>query len=90
MAGLLRRALRGRVTPLPSLERNAMRHVEPIRIRDLAHEVPGKWVALRDDTIVDVADTLDGLMAALAKRCISDVTVMRAASETETELVGLG
>lgn len=79
-----------RTSRLGSSNGSRMKSVEPIRIRDLAHEVPGKWVALRDHEIVEVADTLDALMAALANRCISDVTVMRAAAENEIELVGLG
>lgn len=67
-----------------------MKSVEPIRIRDLARQVPGQWVAIRDNEIVEAAASLDELMAALKRRCISDVTVIRAAAEHETELVGLG
>jgi hypothetical protein len=67
-----------------------MRKAEPIRFTDLAREVPGKWVAIRGEEVVEVRDTLDHLMAALAERCINDVTVIRAASEHETELVGIG
>ena len=39
---------------------------------------------------MEVRDTLDQLMAALAERCINDVTVIRGAAEHETELVGIG
>jgi len=67
-----------------------MRAVEPIRIAELARQVPGQWVALRDGVIVEAASSLDQLMSALAVRCISDVTVMRSPVEDEAELVGLG
>ncbi len=67
-----------------------MREVEPIRFTQLARETPGSWLAVRDGEIVEARETLDALMAALAERCISDVTVVRAAGEHEAELVGLG
>lgn len=68
----------------------AMRAVEPIRIAELAKQVPGQWVALRDGAIIEVAVSLDQLMSALTVRGISDVTVMRSPVESEAELVGLG
>ena len=69
---------------------DGMRQAEPIRFTELARELPGKWLAIRGEEIVEARDTLDQLIAALAERCISDVTVIRAAGEHETELVGIG
>jgi hypothetical protein len=67
-----------------------VRKAEPIRFTELAREIPGKWLAIRGEEVVEVRDTLDQLMGALAERCINDVTVIRAAAEHETELVGIG
>lgn len=67
-----------------------MREAEPIRFTELARETPGSWLAIRDGQVVEARPSLDGLMAALAERCITDVTVVRAAAEHEAELVGIG
>jgi hypothetical protein len=66
------------------------RHVEPIELADLLHQVPGKWVALHNGAIVDARDTLDSLLMSLEAREIRDVTVMRSPAEGEAEMVGLG
>jgi hypothetical protein len=67
-----------------------MRQAEPIRFTELARQTPGSWLAIRDGQVVEARESLDKLMAALAERCIEDVTVVRAAQEHEVELVGIG
>jgi hypothetical protein len=56
----------------------------------LLPQVPGKWVALYNGEIIEVRETLDALTVALEERGLSDVTVLRAPAEGETEMVGLG
>jgi hypothetical protein len=93
MAGLrwqqARMTRRGRSQRRSKMSRG-MREAEPLRISELARQVPGKWVAVRDHEVIDVADSLDALVTALAVRCISDVSVLRIPAEGESELVGLG
>jgi hypothetical protein len=64
--------------------------LQPVDMAPLLRQVPGKWVALRNGEIVEVRDTLDALTVALEERGLSDVTVLRAPAEGETEMVGLG
>jgi hypothetical protein len=59
-------------------------------LASLLGQVPGKWVALRNGEIIEVRDTLDALTVALEERGLSDVTVLRASAEGETEIIGLG
>lgn len=65
-------------------------HLEPVRITELMRQCPGKWVAVRANEIVEVRDTMDQLVLALADRDITDATIIRAPQEHESELVGLG
>jgi hypothetical protein len=67
-----------------------MRQAEPLRASELAREVPGEWVAVRDHEVIEVPDTLDSLVKDLPVRCISDVSVLGIPAEAESELVGLG
>ncbi|MCU1491743.1 MAG: hypothetical protein JWM85_3148 [Acidimicrobiaceae bacterium] len=64
--------------------------LDPIRMGALLKDVPGKWVALRGDEIVEARDTFDQVVIALHERGIKDATIIRAPAETESELVGLG
>jgi hypothetical protein len=64
--------------------------VQPVALANLLRQVPGKWVALRNDEIVEARDTLDELAASLEEQGIKDATVMRSPKEGEPELVGLG
>jgi hypothetical protein len=66
------------------------RHVTPVQLADLLHQVPGQWVALSHGEIIEARATLDELMCRLHERNISDATVMRAPAEHEAEMVGLG
>ncbi len=66
------------------------RNLEPVQLSELLHQVPGKWVAIRDGEIVEASDTLDQLIHALHYRNLSDATLMRAPAEAEAEMVGLG
>ena len=64
--------------------------MEPVRLAELLHQCPGKWVAMSNGVIVEVRETFDQLMIALHEREITNVTVMRSPAENESELVGLG
>lgn len=66
------------------------RHVAPVELAHLLHQVPGQWVALRDGEIIEARATLDELMFRLHDRAITDANVMRAPAEHEAEMVGLG
>ena len=70
--------------------RNDVAHLHPVDIAPLLRQVPGKWVALHNGEIIEVRETLDALTVALEERGLSDVTVLRAPTEGETEMVGLG
>ena len=63
---------------------------EPIRTNQLAPEVRGHWIAMKNGEVVDAGRTFDELQPRLHERDITDVTVMRVPSEHEPELVGLG
>jgi hypothetical protein len=71
-------------------EGNDVAQLQPVDMAPLLRQVPGKWVALRNGEIIEVRDTLDALTVALEERGLSDVTVLRAPAEGETEMVGLG
>jgi hypothetical protein len=64
--------------------------LEPVRLSELMHQCPGKWVALRDGQILEVRETFDQLVLALHERAITDATILRSPDEHEVELVGLG
>jgi hypothetical protein len=66
------------------------RHLEPIRLSELMHECPGKWVALRNGEIIEVRETFDAVVFALHEQGITDATILRSPEEHESELVGLG
>ncbi len=67
-----------------------MAQLQPVNMATLLRQVPGKWVALHNGEIIEVRETLDALTVALEERGLADVTVLRAPTEGETELVGLG
>jgi len=67
-----------------------MRNLEPVHLAEALRQVPGKWVAVRKGEIVEVRETFDRLMLALAERELDDVTVLRSPDTHESELVGLG
>jgi len=67
-----------------------MTRKEPIRIADALREVPGKWVALKNRQIVEVAETPDTLYRHLKDRGIQGATIMRSPGEYEPLQVGLG
>lgn len=66
------------------------RHVAPVELADLLHQVPGKWVALRNGEIIAVGDSLDQVVMRLEADGVKDATVMRSPAKGEAELVGLG
>ncbi len=86
---LMRRGYRG---PMVRADRAASRgrHLEPIRLSELMHECPGKWVGLRNGEIIEVRETFDAVVLALHERDIMDATILRSPDEHESELVGLG
>jgi hypothetical protein len=63
---------------------------EPVRLADALREVPGKWVAVKNRRIVDVAETPDLLHQDLKDRGIHGATIMRSPGEHEPLQVGLG
>jgi hypothetical protein len=65
-----------------------IRHLEPVRLAELLHQVPGKWVAIRGDEILEVRDTFDQVVLALHDRDITGITVLRSPAPDEPELVG--
>lgn len=82
----------------PRWKGSTMTHGQPqaprtYRPRRLPQEVlnyPGKWVAIKEDRVIEVRETPDAVVAALHARDIKDATVMRVPSEHDKELVGLG
>lgn len=66
--------------------------MEPLPLPDLLQGLEGKWVALRDGKVIEVADSSDALFRRLRSKRIRDAAVMRVPSEREhgAELVGLG
>lgn len=75
------RRLRGSVV----VERSA-----PIHLGELLRGFAGKWVAIRDGEVVEVADTPYALVARLRERSIEDASVIRAPAEGEPEMVAFG
>jgi hypothetical protein len=71
-------------------EGTTMRHLEPVKLSELLRQVPGKWVAIRGDEIIEARDTFDAVVFALTQRGIDDATIMRSPAEFEAEMVGLG
>ena len=71
-------------------EVSTMRRKEPVRLADALREVPGKWVAIKDRRVVDVAETPDLLHRDLKDRGIHGATIMRSPGEHEPLQVGLG
>jgi hypothetical protein len=67
-----------------------MARKEPIRIAEALREVPGKWVAIKDRSVVDAAETPDALYWRLKGRGISDATIIRSPGEYESLQFGLG
>ena len=91
MAGLWRRLnLKGYRQPRVTPEKRKIHRLEPVRTVRLLHDVPGKWVAIRDGEIVEVRDTFDQVIMALHERDITDATVLRSPDPREPETVGAG
>jgi hypothetical protein len=67
-----------------------MSRKEPIRLVDALREVPGKWVAVRDRRVVDVAETPDRLHHDPKDRGIRGATIMGSPGDHEPLQVGLG
>jgi hypothetical protein len=63
---------------------------EPVRLAAALREAPGKWVAVKDHRLVEVAETPDMLVQHLRDRHIQGATIMRAPGEHEPLQVGLG
>jgi hypothetical protein len=65
---------------------------EPVRLAEALRRLPGKWVALRGDTILMAADTPYALVMDLHSKGIryEDVTIVRSPGKGEPLRVGLG
>jgi hypothetical protein len=63
---------------------------ESVDLSEALRSCPGKWVAVRQGQMVDVADSPYALVQALHEREITDATIIRAPDVDEPELVGLG
>lgn len=66
------------------------KRVAPVGLAALLHQVPGKWVALRNGEIIAAGDTFDQVVIRLDADGVTDATVIRSPGEGEAELVGLG
>jgi hypothetical protein len=66
------------------------RRVQPIMLREAVAGFEGKWVALKDQTVVEARDTADAVYLALRERGIRGAMIVRIAAIGEPELVGLG
>jgi hypothetical protein len=67
-----------------------MVHKEPIRLAEALREVPGLWVAVKDQKVVDVAETPDRLYWQIRDRGIHGATIMRSPATHEPLQIGLG
>lgn len=66
------------------------RRVTPNRLPDAVLELPGKWVAVLNDKVVEARNSPEELIMALRERDIRGATILRSPAETDFELVGLG
>lgn len=66
------------------------RRVRPNRLPKAVLELPGKWVAVLDDEVVEARNTPEELIMALHERDIRGATILRSPAETDIELVCLG
>jgi hypothetical protein len=64
--------------------------LQPVLLRDAVRGFEGKWVALKDKTVVEARDSADAVYLALRERGIRGATIMRVPAIGEPELVGLG
>lgn len=58
---------------------------EPRRLPQDLLNYPGKWVAIKNDQVVEVRETPDAVVEALHSRDIKNATVMRVPSEHDKE-----
>jgi uncharacterized protein DUF5678 len=64
--------------------------MEPIQIVDDLTGLAGKWIAVKDGSVVEVGNTPDAVGMKLRSKRIVGATILRVPAEGEPELIGIG